>query len=75
MVKMIRAVPEVPFGNTEADAPEEAVQDYIALGWKVADKKESKPEVKSEPNPEVKTEVKAEAKPEVKTEDKKASKK
>jgi len=59
LVKMLRDIPEVAGGKTEAMIPEESVADAMKRGWKKADgkveKTEPKPE-KTEPKPEPKKE-------------------
>lgn len=74
LVKMKRDFPEVAGGKTTADFPEEAVKAAIAKGWRVADAKEAKTEVKQEKVAEPKV---AEPKPvvEPKVEDKVEEKK
>ena len=82
LVKMIRDIPEVAGGKTEAMMQDEAVKAAIQNGWRVANDKapdtslaqktsslESKTETVPEPKSEVKTEPKA-GKPEVKVETK-----
>lgn len=78
LVKMIRDIPEVAGGKTEAMMQEEAVKAAIQNGWRVANDKapdtslaQKTPslESKTETVPEPKAEVKAE-KPEVKAETK-----
>jgi len=73
LVKMIRDIPEVAGGKTEAMMQEDAVKAAIQNGWRVADKavgnNQAQKEPVKEPVSEAKTEPKAE-KPEVKPETK-----
>lgn len=60
LVKMLRDIPEVAGGKTEAMIPEDAVAQAMNNGWRKADvkneKSESKPASKAESKPEPKVE-------------------
>ena len=60
LVKMIRDIPEVAGGKTEAMVSEEGVKDAMARGWIKAGDKVVTPEVEEEPKVEQVVEEKSE---------------
>ena len=68
LVRMVRAVPEVAGGKTEAMVPEEAVSDALKNGWSRADesaarKEEPKQEQLEAETPVTETKTESEKKP------------